>query len=29
MVVKVWWIWMVIAALFVVGEIFTMGFFLL
>lgn len=24
-----WWLWMVIAALFIVGEIFTAGFFLL
>jgi len=29
MVIKIWWIWMAIAALFVVGEIFTAGFFLL
>ena len=29
MVIKIWWIWMIIAALFVVGEIFTAGFFLL
>lgn len=26
---KIWWIWMIIAAIFVVGEIFTAGFFLL
>jgi membrane protein implicated in regulation of membrane protease activity len=26
---EIWWIWMAIAALFVVGEIFTQGFFLL
>ncbi len=26
---KVWWIWMAIAAVFVVGELFHMGFFLL
>ncbi len=26
---KIWWIWMIIAAVFVVGEIFTAGFFLL
>ncbi|UCE40600.1 MAG: NfeD family protein [Candidatus Aminicenantes bacterium] len=26
---KIWWIWMAVAALFVVGEIFTQGFFLL
>jgi len=24
-----WWIWMILAAIFVVGEIFTAGFFLL
>lgn len=24
-----WWLWMVIAAMFIVGEIFTAGFFLL
>ena len=24
-----WWIWMIVAAIFVVGEIFTAGFFLL
>jgi membrane protein implicated in regulation of membrane protease activity len=24
-----WWVWMIIAAIFVVGEIFTAGFFLL
>ena len=29
MAIKIWWIWMIIAALFVVGEIFTAGFFLL
>lgn len=29
MVIKIWWIWMAIAAAFVVGEIFTAGFFLL
>jgi len=27
--IEIWWIWMIIAAIFVVGEIFTMGFFLL
>jgi len=27
--IKIWWIWMIIAAIFVVGEIFTAGFFLL
>ncbi len=27
--IKIWWIWMIIAAAFVVGEIFTAGFFLL
>ena len=26
---KVWWIWMIIAAIFVIGELFHMGFFLL
>lgn len=26
---NIWWIWMVLAALFVVGEIFTTAFFLL
>jgi len=25
---EIWWIWMAIAALFIVGEIFTQGFFL-
>ena len=29
MAVKLWWIWMILAGLFVVGEIFTAGFFLL
>jgi len=29
MPVNVWWIWMAIAAIFVIGEIFTVGFFLL
>lgn len=29
MEIKIWWIWMFIAAVFVVGEIFTAGFFLL
>lgn len=29
MIIKIWWIWMAIAAAFVVGEIFTAGFFLL
>jgi len=29
MIVKIWWIWMIIAALFIIGEIFTAGFFLL
>jgi membrane protein implicated in regulation of membrane protease activity len=28
MPVNMWWIWMAIAALFIIGEIFTMGFFL-
>ncbi|UCC41634.1 MAG: NfeD family protein [Candidatus Aminicenantes bacterium] len=27
--IKIWWIWMIIAGIFVVGEIFTAGFFLL
>lgn len=27
--IKIWWIWMAIAAFFLVAEIFTMGFFLL
>ena len=26
---EIWWIWMALAALFIVGEIFTQGFFLL
>ena len=25
---QIWWVWMAIAALFIVGEIFTQGFFL-
>lgn len=29
MAVKLWWIWIIIAGIFVVGEIFTAGFFLL
>ncbi|MBN1224630.1 MAG: NfeD family protein [Candidatus Aminicenantes bacterium] len=29
MVIKIWWIWMIIAAVFLVGEIFTAGFFLI
>ena len=29
MLIKIWYIWMILAALFVVGEIFTAGFFLL
>jgi membrane protein implicated in regulation of membrane protease activity len=29
MSVNLWWIWMILAALFVVGEIFTAAFFLL
>ncbi len=29
MPIKIWYIWMIFAALFVVGEIFTAGFFLL
>lgn len=27
--IEIWWIWMIIAALFIVGEIFTQGFFIL
>lgn len=27
--IEIWWIWMIIAAIFIVGEIFTAGFFLL
>ncbi|MGB8657502.1 MAG: NfeD family protein [Candidatus Zixiibacteriota bacterium] len=27
--IKIWWIWMAIAAIFVIGELFHMGFFLL
>jgi membrane protein implicated in regulation of membrane protease activity len=26
---QIWWVWMALAALFIVGEIFTQGFFLL
>ena len=29
MPIKIWWIWMAIGAVFIVGEIFTAGFFLL
>jgi len=29
MIFKIWWIWMALAAVFVVGEMFTAGFFLL
>jgi inner membrane protein len=29
MLANLWWLWMVMAALFVVGEIFTGGFFIL
>ncbi|HUU27232.1 MAG TPA: NfeD family protein [archaeon] len=29
MSVNVWWIWITLAALFIIGEIFTAGFFLL
>jgi len=29
MFIKIWWIWIALAALFVVGEMFTAGFFLL
>jgi membrane protein implicated in regulation of membrane protease activity len=27
--IKIWWIWMAVAAFFVVAEMFTLGFFLL
>jgi membrane protein implicated in regulation of membrane protease activity len=27
--IEIWWIWMILAALFIVGEIFTQGFFIL
>jgi len=29
MTVETWWVWMILAAVFVIGEIFTAGFFLL
>lgn len=29
MAFKIWWLWMALAAIFAVGEIFTEGFFLL
>jgi membrane protein implicated in regulation of membrane protease activity len=29
MEIKIWWIWMIIAAFFIIGEIFTQGFFIL
>ena len=29
MPLKIWWIWMILAAFFIVAEIFTAGFFLL
>jgi membrane protein implicated in regulation of membrane protease activity len=29
MVIKIWWVWIAIAAFFVIAEIFHMGFFLL
>ena len=29
MIFKIWWVWMALAAVFVVGEMFTAGFFLL
>ena len=29
MPVQLWWVWMILAAAFIVGEIFTAGFFLL
>ena len=28
MAIKIWWIWMIVAAFFLIAEIFTMGFFL-
>jgi len=28
MACKIWWIWMGLATIFVIGEIFTAGFFL-
>lgn len=27
--IKIWWIWLILAAVFVIGETFTAGFFLL
>lgn len=27
--IKIWWLWMALAAIFIVGEIFTAGFFLM
>jgi membrane protein implicated in regulation of membrane protease activity len=29
MSIEIWWIWMAVAAFFIIAEIFTMGFFLL
>ncbi|MGQ3684406.1 MAG: NfeD family protein [Candidatus Loosdrechtia sp.] len=29
MISNLWWLWIVLAAIFIIGEIFTMGFFLL
>jgi len=29
MAMKVWWIWMALAAIFIIAEIFTAGFFIL
>ena len=29
MEIKIWWLWMALAAIFVIGEIFTAGFFIL
>jgi membrane protein implicated in regulation of membrane protease activity len=29
MIIKAWWIWMALAAIFIIGEIFTAGFFIM
>ena len=29
MAIQAWWIWMALAAIFIIGEIFTAGFFIL
>lgn len=29
MEIKIWWLWMLLAAIFIIGEIFTAGFFVL